>query len=230
MSGTGRRPRRLASSTSSSMGTISGGWLTIRARPSTTVVSLRQRLDAVSTARLVQHRLGQRDPSLVELVADLGEDLVHVEVGVPDGEVPALRELPHGLPVPGGGSEDDRRRFLVENPLSRPATARLAASRLTSHSNGPGWVSSKSLMSKTSRRSGEAKTPKLLMCASPHSCTFRPESASGPGRQPSSAPRRGRTRTARPTIRPYRMGTRSATRDAAWLSSSCTGSARSLGS
>ncbi len=41
------------------------------------------------------------------------------------------------------------RRSLVGNPLSRPATARLAASRLTSHSNGPGSVSSKSLTSKT---------------------------------------------------------------------------------
>ena len=30
------------------------------------------------------------------------------------------------------------RRALAGNPLSRPATARLAASRLTSHSNGPG--------------------------------------------------------------------------------------------
>ena len=42
-------------------------------------------------------------------------------------------------------------------PLSRPATARLATRRLTSHSNGPGSVSSKSLTSKTSRRSGDAK-------------------------------------------------------------------------
>jgi hypothetical protein len=33
----------------------------------------------------------------------------------------------------------------------------LATSRLTSHSNGPGSVSSKSFRSKTSRRSGEAK-------------------------------------------------------------------------
>ncbi len=46
-------------------------------------------------------------------------------------------------------------RSLVENPLSRPAMAKLAASRLTSHSHGPGHVSSKSLMPNTSRRSGE---------------------------------------------------------------------------
>ena len=67
------------------------------------------------------------------------------------------------------------RRSLAPNPLSRPATARLAASRLTSHSNGPGSVSSKSLTSNTSRREGEANAPKLARCASPHSCTRSPE-------------------------------------------------------
>ena len=67
------------------------------------------------------------------------------------------------------------RRSLAVNPFARPATARLAASRLTSHSNGPGSVSSKSLTSKTSRRAGEANAPKLARCASPHSCTRSPE-------------------------------------------------------
>ena len=67
------------------------------------------------------------------------------------------------------------RRSLAGNPLSRPATARLAASRLTSHSNGPGSVSSKSLTSNTSRRAGEANAPKLARCASPHSCTRSPD-------------------------------------------------------
>ncbi len=61
------------------------------------------------------------------------------------------------------------RRSLFLNPRSRPATAKLAASRFTSHSNGPGKVSSKSLMSKISRRSGAAKTPKLERWASPQS-------------------------------------------------------------
>jgi hypothetical protein len=40
--------------------------------------------------------------------------------------------------------------------LSRPATTRLAARRFTSHSQGPGSVSSKSLTSKSRVRSGEA--------------------------------------------------------------------------
>ena len=61
------------------------------------------------------------------------------------------------------------RRCLVEWPLSRPAISTLVESLLTSHSKGPGLVSSKSLTSKTRRRSGEANRPKLLRCASPHS-------------------------------------------------------------
>jgi hypothetical protein len=61
------------------------------------------------------------------------------------------------------------RQTASSKPRSRPATATLAASRFTSHSNGPGSVSSKSLMLKTSLRSGAAKMPKLERCASPHS-------------------------------------------------------------
>ena len=50
-----------------------------------------------------------------------------------------------------------------------------AARRLTSHSHGPGSVSSKSLMSKISRRSGVPNTPKLDRWASPQSWTVTPE-------------------------------------------------------
>ena len=67
------------------------------------------------------------------------------------------------------------RRCLPGNPLPRAATSRLAASRLTSHSHGPGSVSSKSLTSKTRRRSGEPNTPKLDRCASPQACTASPD-------------------------------------------------------
>ena len=45
----------------------------------------------------------------------------------------------HRLPVRADRREHDRRGApCVENPLSRPAIAKLAASRLTSHSHGPG--------------------------------------------------------------------------------------------
>ena len=47
-------------------------------------------------------------------------------------------------------------RSFVSKPRSRPATAKLATRRFTSHSNGPGRVSSKSFTLKTSRRSGAA--------------------------------------------------------------------------
>src|SRR5580658_9299320 len=59
-------------------------------------------------------------------------------------------------------------------PASRPTSTMLVASRFRSHSKGPRMVSSKSLMSKTSRPSGAAKAPRLLTCASPHSCVKIP--------------------------------------------------------
>ena len=60
-------------------------------------------------------------------------------------------------------------------PFSRLATKALAARRFTSHSKGPGHVSSKSLRSNTSVRSGLAKIPKFRRCASPQSCTVSPD-------------------------------------------------------
>ena len=60
------------------------------------------------------------------------------------------------------------------NALFRAAMVKLAAIRLTSYSNGPGSVSSKSFRSNNKFRSGEAKTPKLERWASPHSWDTRP--------------------------------------------------------
>ena len=71
----------------------------------------------------------------------------------------------------------------------------LAASRLTSHSQGPGSVSSKSLASKTSARSGEAKSPKLLRWASPLAWTTMPVRGWSRGRTPSQPGSRGSRRT-----------------------------------
>jgi hypothetical protein len=45
---------------------------------------------------------------------------------------------------------------------SRAATTKLAASRFTSHSHGPGWTSSKSLTLNSRLRSGVAKLPKFV--------------------------------------------------------------------
>ena len=66
------------------------------------------------------------------------------------------------------------RRCLALKPLPRAATSRLAASRFTSHSHGPGTVSSKSFTSNTRRRSAEPKMPKFDRCASPQAWTASP--------------------------------------------------------
>ena len=67
------------------------------------------------------------------------------------------------------------RRCLRSKPRSRPAISSDAASRFRSHSHGPGRVSSKSLMSTTRSRRGEAKAPKLERWASPQAWTQKPE-------------------------------------------------------
>ena len=107
---------------------------------------------------------------------ELRPQLVHVRVRRtrrPGRPCPRTRASPAGSWRPRPARSP--RRSLPANPLPRPATSRLAASRLTSHSHGPGRVSSKSLTSKTRRRSAEPKTPKLDRCASPHACTVSPE-------------------------------------------------------
>ncbi len=119
------------------------------------------------------------------------------------------------------------RRSAGAKPRSRPAISKLAASRFTSHSHGPGSVSSKSLMSNISWRSGEPNTPKLDRWASPQHCTVMPESgvAARSDAMIRAAPRKkvnGET-----SMRPYRMGTSSGTRLAACSSSRATGSGRS---
>ena len=67
-----------------------------------------------------------------------------------------------------------RSQFERVKPRWRPTTWRLAASRFTSHSHGPGNVSSKSLMSNTMLRSGVANLPKFETCASPQAWTRSP--------------------------------------------------------
>ena len=102
-------------------------------------------------------------------------DVVEVDPRVPDVEVRHAGELLHRLAVRARHGPVDRVALRRSSkPRSRPATAKLATSRFTSHSNGPGSVSSKSLMLKMSRRSGAAKAPKFERCASPQSWTSQP--------------------------------------------------------
>jgi hypothetical protein len=115
------------------------------------------------------------------------------------------------------------------NSRSRPAISKLAASRLTSHSHGPGRVSSKSLTSITRRRSGAAKTPKFDRCASPQSWTRKPAEAV-PARSAAmmaAPPRKNANSDA--TMRPCRIGINSGMRVLAWSFSTVTGSGRSFG-
>ncbi len=118
------------------------------------------------------------------------------------------------------------RRARVPKPFSRPAISTLATSRLTSHSQGPGSVSSKSFRLKTMRRSGVAKTPKFARCASPHTWARKPlvgVSAKSLA-MTIAAPRKKANGDS--SMRPCRTGTRSGTRVVAWPRSSSTGSGR----
>jgi hypothetical protein len=72
----------------------------------------------------------------------------------------------------------------------------LATGRSRSHSQGPTSVSSKSLMSMTRSRSGEAYRPKFDACASPQIHAVTPEVGSLRGRRPSARRCRAGTRTA----------------------------------
>lgn len=67
------------------------------------------------------------------------------------------------------------RASLRDPPLSIAAMNTDATSRLRSHSHGAMPASSKSLRSKSSERSGEAKKPKFEMWASPLDSTVIPE-------------------------------------------------------
>ena len=96
---------------------------------------------------------------------------VHVDV---HGQVGHAREPVHTRPVWPPATPV---LSLVENPLSRPAMAKLAASRLTSHSHGPEQVSSKSLMPTSSWRSGDGHAEVHQVGISNDRCVYRPACA-----------------------------------------------------
>ena len=122
------------------------------------------------------------------------------------------------------------RRFAsTGNPFCRPATTRLTASRLMSHSHGPGKVSSKSLRSKTSFRSGVPKIPKLLRCASPPSCTRKPDWGVPARSRAMTLADPRRKANGESDIRPNRIGTSRGTRSRLDSSNSAIGSGRSRG-
>ena len=110
---------------------------------------------------------------------------------------------------------------------SRAAMAALAASRFTSHSNGPGQVSSKSFRSNTSDLSGLAKMPKFNRCASPHSCTSIPDVGVVARSRPICSAEPRKKAKGDSIIRRLRTGTRSWRRFLLTSSTTSTGSRRS---
>ena len=157
------------------MGTMSGGSLTIRGSPSTTWVSLSNAwmlsfVRAFSTRRSASLRpflsssaWSRGSPSWICMRAYQTSRLridANSRIAVRYSPTEAVITSP---------------RSASENPLFRPATARLAARRFTSHSHGPGRVSSKSLMSNSSSRSGDPNRPKFDTCASPQTWTLIPD-------------------------------------------------------
>ena len=136
------------------MGWMRGGSLMMRRSPSTMCVSLSSacmlsRVRALAT--WPRPACGHAGRSGLHLL----EQSLGVEARVPDIQIGHPGELTHRRPVAPDDAQHTPLRSLTEYPLSRPAIAKLAASRFTSHSHGPGSVSSKSFMSNTSRRSGE---------------------------------------------------------------------------
>ena len=180
----GRAPRTSAKSSS---GTISGGSETIRALAVDLAGELRERLHAVAPARLRER--------LVEPLAHLARRTASDSCGISFSMsrrvyqtsrflIPANSR--HRGAVRGDRLEHDRapaRRGV--KPLSRAAISMLTARRLTSHSHGPGSVSSKSLMSNTSRRSGEANSAEVRQVRVAAALHRQARSAaSRPGRPP----------------------------------------------
>ena len=164
----------------SSIGTISGGSATIRGSPSTLPVRFantriwsRVRAFAMSPAASFASRLPRRfaitSPSIQSMIRSASRWSYQASSVVISADARICRRY-----SPTQAMTIDR-RSREPNPRSRPATSKLAARRFTSHSHGPGSVSSKSLMSNISLRSGEPNTPKFDRWASPQSCTLIPE-------------------------------------------------------
>ena len=163
-----------ASSASSAIGTISGGSEMMRGSPSTTCVNL-------ANAFMLSFVRAFATPRSIALACFLSfwarrfatmSVASSLEYQTPRLFIAANSRIASRYARTAVKTADRRTRS--SKPRSLPAISKLAASRLTSHSNGPGSVSSKSLRSKTRSRDGEAKPPKLERWASPQSCALRP--------------------------------------------------------
>ena len=136
------------------------GWSTLLScrRPSTTVVSLFERAEVVALDGEPPHPL-DAGGLVGGRIATRSSIVIREYQRV---ERPRPRVLAHPEPVRAHRVRAARGgRATAASPSDRPATMKLAASRFASHSNGPGRVSSKSLRSNTSERSGDRVDPEV---------------------------------------------------------------------
>jgi hypothetical protein len=131
------------------------------------LAQLRQRAQAVLGAHLGDVGLEALHLLAGRVWSEMLEDPGDVEARVPDLDVAHRREADHRRPVLTHRRRNKRAAFIVEAVVPSGDCERGESFYI--HSNGPGRVSSKSLMLKTSLRSGAAKMPKLERCASPQS-------------------------------------------------------------
>ena len=207
--------------------TIVGGSLISCGRPSTVSTSLVNALMlslARALARFLRNLLSR---ARRDLGAQHGLELVHVQPGVPDVQLPHPCPLVHGPPVRG-------RHRQVGNRALRPVEAAIT-SRDGEAGHQPfevplerarkGFVEVAEAEDEPAVRSRE--DPEFDRCASPHSCTVSPVRGT-PARSAAiryAAPRKNVNGDT--NIRPYRSGTSSGTRSTPCSSSRLTGSVRS---
>ena len=131
----------------------------------------------------------------LKLGFELLPQFVHVHMRVPDIQVLLPGKVAHRPPVTGHRGCDDPAALLGGEPVAAGrVSSRLAASRSTSHSQGPGSVSSKSFTSNigtAARRSRKSRN----WTGARRRTLGRPARTPGcrPDRWPSAGPRRGRT-------------------------------------
>ena len=172
---TPRAPPRSAPDATSSIGTMSGGSLTILRSPSTTSVSFANAFRLSFDCAFATLRSNRLTLLAGRLLGGQRGDVVDVDAGVPQVEVGHRGEAPDRLAVGPRHRPIDRPAAASRRSPDRGRQRRSwppAASRPTR--TGRGSVSSKSLMLNTSRRSGAANAPKFERCASPQSCTSSP--------------------------------------------------------
>ena len=163
------------SGSSSSIGTISGGTLMNRSSPSTSCVSL-ESARTLSFARAL--RAARRSASMscsLTSASNRAASSFSSRRAYQTARLPIAAKRRIAVRYSRTPAVTAARRLPGLRSCWRQTISTLVAMRLTSHSHGPGSVSSKSLTSKTSVRSGAANAPKFEMWASPQICARRPE-------------------------------------------------------